>query len=53
MNRFIPKSAKRQASFFATLKGETKFTWFEECSKAFEELKTFLTSPSIGRSLAQ
>ncbi|CAN1314902.1 Transposon Tf2-8 polyprotein [Linum perenne] len=45
MNRFIPKSAERQAPFFAILKAAAKFSWTEECSKAFEELKTFLTSP--------
>ncbi|CAN1249140.1 hypothetical protein LINPERPRIM_LOCUS7006 [Linum perenne] len=45
MNRFIPKSAERQAPFFATLKAATKFSWTEECSKAFEELKSFLTTP--------
>ncbi|CAN1337766.1 Transposon Tf2-6 polyprotein [Linum perenne] len=45
MNRFIPKSAKRQAPFFATLKAAAKFSWKEECSKAFEELKSFLTTP--------
>ncbi|CAN1325501.1 Transposon Tf2-6 polyprotein [Linum perenne] len=45
MNRFIPKSAERQAPFFAILKVAAKFSWTEECSKAFEELKTFLTSP--------
>ncbi|CAN1298933.1 Transposon Tf2-6 polyprotein [Linum perenne] len=45
MNRFIPKSAERQAPFFATLKAVAKFSWTEECSKAFEELKSFLTTP--------
>ncbi|CAN1281364.1 Retrovirus-related Pol polyprotein from transposon 412 [Linum perenne] len=45
MNRFIPKSAERQAPFFATLKAAAKFSWTEECSKAFEELKAFLTTP--------
>ncbi|CAN1313709.1 Transposon Tf2-6 polyprotein [Linum perenne] len=45
MNRFIPKSVERQAPFFAILKAAAKFSWTEECSKAFEELKTFLTSP--------
>ncbi|CAN1298639.1 Gag-Pol polyprotein [Linum perenne] len=47
MNRFIPKSAERQAPFFATLKGATKFAWTEDCSKAFEELKAFLTTPPV------
>ncbi|CAN1313102.1 Transposon Tf2-8 polyprotein [Linum perenne] len=45
MNRFIPKSAERQAPFFAILKAAAKFSWTEECTKAFEELKSFLTSP--------
>ncbi|CAN1224642.1 hypothetical protein LINPERPRIM_LOCUS2307 [Linum perenne] len=47
MNRFIPKSAERQAPFFATLKGAAKFAWTEECSRAFEELKAFLTTPPV------
>ncbi|CAN1244477.1 Ribonuclease HI [Linum perenne] len=45
MNRFIPKSAERQAPFFAILKAAAKFSWTEECSRAFEELKAFLTTP--------
>ncbi|CAN1248722.1 Transposon Tf2-9 polyprotein [Linum perenne] len=45
MNRFIPKFAERQAPFFAILKAAAKFSWTEECSKAFEELKAFLTTP--------
>ncbi|CAN1337299.1 Transposon Tf2-8 polyprotein [Linum perenne] len=47
MNRFIPKSAERQAPLFATLKGATKFAWTEDCSRAFEELKAFLTTPPV------
>ncbi|CAN1272875.1 Gag-Pol polyprotein (Fragment) [Linum perenne] len=47
MKRFIPKSAKRQAPFFAMLKGAAKSAWSEECSKAFEELKSFLTTPPV------
>ncbi|CAN1334370.1 hypothetical protein LINPERPRIM_LOCUS36372 [Linum perenne] len=47
MNRFIPKFAKRQTPFFATLKATTKSSWTEECSKAFEELKVFLTTPLV------
>ncbi|CAN1335696.1 Pol polyprotein (Fragment) [Linum perenne] len=47
MNRFIPKSAERQAPFFATLKGAAKFSWTEDCSRAFEELKAFLTTPPV------
>ncbi|CAN1299223.1 hypothetical protein LINPERPRIM_LOCUS24107 [Linum perenne] len=47
MNRFIPKSAERQAPFFATLKGASKFAWTEDCTRAFEELKAFLTTPPV------
>ncbi|CAN1292950.1 Ribonuclease HI [Linum perenne] len=47
MNRFIPKSAERQAPFFATLKGASKFAWTEGCTKAFEELKAVLTTPPV------
>ncbi|CAN1289087.1 hypothetical protein LINPERPRIM_LOCUS20110 [Linum perenne] len=47
MNRFIPKAVERQAPFFTTLKGTTKFAWTEDCSRVFEELKTFLTMPPV------
>ncbi|CAN1319609.1 Transposon Tf2-9 polyprotein [Linum perenne] len=47
MNRFIPKSAERKAPFFATLKVAAKFSWTEECSRAFEELKSFLATPPV------
>ncbi|CAN1315569.1 Gag-Pol polyprotein [Linum perenne] len=47
MNQFIPKSAERQAPFFATLKAAAKFSWTEECSRAFEELKSFLTTSPV------
>ncbi|CAN1215418.1 Retrovirus-related Pol polyprotein from transposon 412 [Linum perenne] len=47
MNQFIPKFAERQAPFFATLKAATKLSWTDECSKAFEELKSFLTTPLV------
>ncbi|CAN1331521.1 hypothetical protein LINPERPRIM_LOCUS35368 [Linum perenne] len=47
MNRFFPKSAERKAPFFATLKGAAKFAWSEDCSKAFEELKSFLTAVKL------
>ncbi|CAN1322438.1 Retrovirus-related Pol polyprotein from transposon opus [Linum perenne] len=47
MNRFIPKSAERQEPFFATLKGTSKFAWTEDCTRAFEELKAFLTTPPV------
>ncbi|CAN1262168.1 hypothetical protein LINPERPRIM_LOCUS11175 [Linum perenne] len=47
MNRFIPKSTERQAPFFTTLKAATKFSWTKECSRAFEELKSFLTTPPV------
>jgi hypothetical protein len=42
LSRFIPQSADQSLPFFKVLRSATKFTWGEEQSKAFHELKEYL-----------
>ncbi|GAA0169884.1 hypothetical protein LIER_24266 [Lithospermum erythrorhizon] len=52
LTRFISKSGERILPFFKNLRraSSTKFYWDDECSKAFEELKEYL---SFARLLSQ
>ena len=45
MNRFVSRSTDKCLPFFKTLK--KAFQWTEECQKAFEELKVYLSSPPL------
>ena len=45
LNRFISKETNKCLPFFKTLK--QAFTWMEECEKAFQELKHYLSSPPL------
>ncbi|XP_050222507.1 uncharacterized protein LOC126672596 [Mercurialis annua] len=47
LGRFMSCSAKRCLPFFKTLKQIKNFTWTAECQTAFDELKIFLSSPSL------
>lgn len=47
LQRFLPRSADRALPFFKVLKQPQNFEWNEECTKAFQELKSFLTTPPI------
>ncbi|XP_050207935.1 uncharacterized protein LOC126657310 [Mercurialis annua] len=47
LGRFMSCSAKRCLPFFKTLKQIKNFTWTAECQQAFEELKSFLSSPPL------
>ncbi|GAA0138638.1 hypothetical protein LIER_00344 [Lithospermum erythrorhizon] len=49
LNRFISKSGEMNLPFFKNLRGmsKEKFSWDEECSEAFEELKIYLGSPQL------
>ncbi|GAA0161163.1 hypothetical protein LIER_17540 [Lithospermum erythrorhizon] len=49
LSRFISKSGERNPPFFKNLKraSSTNFYWDEECNKAFEELKEYLSSPKL------
>ena len=45
LNRFISKEIDKCLPFFKTLK--QAFTWMEECEKAFQELKHYLSNPPL------
>ena len=45
LNKFISKATNKCLPFFKTLK--QAFTWMEECEKAFEELKHYLSNPPL------
>ena len=47
LNRFISKSAERCRPFFLLLHKWKEFQWSEECVMAFQELKRYLSHPSI------
>ena len=47
LNKFISRSTDRCRSFFQLLHKWKRFEWTEECSLAFEELKEYLSHPSI------
>ncbi|GAA0183719.1 hypothetical protein LIER_42452 [Lithospermum erythrorhizon] len=49
LNRFISKSVERNLPFFKNLwrMSKEKFSWDDECSKAFEELKRYLGWPQV------
>ena len=45
LNRFVSRATDKCLPFFKTLR--KAFIWTEECQKSFEELKIYLTSPSL------
>ena len=45
MNRFVPKATDKCLPFFRILK--KSFKWMDECQQAFEELKAYLSAPSL------
>ena len=45
LNKFIFRATDKCLHFFKTLK--KAFEWTNECQKAFEELKVYLTSPPL------
>lgn len=50
LRRLISKLVERCLPFFDTLKGDAKSSaiiWKEECQRAFEELKHYISSPSL------
>lgn len=47
LQRFLPKLVDKSAPFLKILKNPKDFRWTDECEKAFQQLKSFLASPSI------
>ena len=47
LSRFISCLGKKGLPFFKLLKASKRFSWSEEADTAFEQLKLFLTKPSI------
>ncbi len=45
LNRFVSRLTGKCLPFFKTLK--KAFTWTDECQQAFEELKSYLTTPPL------
>ena len=45
LNRFVSRVTDKCLSFFKTLK--QAFTWTDECEAAFQELKRYLSNPSL------
>ncbi|BFG20906.1 hypothetical protein CerSpe_071800 [Prunus speciosa] len=46
-NRFLSRYIDKCIPFFKALKKEQKDKWDEECEEAFQNLKTYLTSPPL------
>ena len=47
LSRFISRLIGRGLPFFKLLRKSDKFEWNDDASKAFQELKDFLTTPPI------
>ena len=47
LSRFITRLGDRGLPFFKLLQKADKFEWNDDASKAFQELKDFLTSPPV------
>ena len=47
LNRFISRSVDRCKPFFLLINKWKNFEWTEECAKAFQQLKDYLTRPLI------
>ena len=45
LNKFVSKATDKCLPFFRTLR--KSFKWTNECQKAFEELKKYLSSPPL------
>ena len=47
LSRFISRLGDTGLPFFKLLRKSDKFEWNEEASRAFQELKEFLTTPPV------
>ncbi|KAM2570362.1 hypothetical protein TB2_010342 [Malus domestica] len=46
-NYFLSRSTDRCKPFFKSIKWAQRDKWDEECEKAFQDLKKYLSSPSL------
>ncbi|XP_019258056.1 PREDICTED: uncharacterized protein LOC109236338 [Nicotiana attenuata] len=51
LGRFITRSSDKSQWFFSLLKKKNSFSWTPECQQALEELKRYLSSPSLWYTL--
>ena len=51
LNRFISRPADRCIPFFLLMSKWKDFEWTEECARAFQQLKGYLSNPTIMSSL--
>ena len=47
LSRFISRSSKKCYLFFTTLRKSKDFEWTPTCEEALQQLKKYLTSPSL------
>ena len=47
LNHFVARSVERCLPFFQTLKQPKNFCWTSECQQAFDELRSYLSSPLL------
>nr|XP_025697379.1 uncharacterized protein LOC112798324 [Arachis hypogaea] len=47
LSRFLPAVSNRSYLFFQTILKNRKFQWTTECERAFDELKSILSSPPV------
>lgn len=47
LNRFISKSSEKCKPFFQLLKGSKPIEWSLDCSRALDELKSYLSTPPL------
>ncbi|KAL0391380.1 UNVERIFIED_CONTAM: Retrovirus-related Pol polyprotein from transposon opus [Sesamum latifolium] len=47
LSRFLSRGAERGLPFFKTLRKMDGFSWNEECQEAFDNLKEYLSKPSL------
>jgi ribonuclease HI len=47
LSRFLSCAGDKAFSFFASIKKKEKFEWTPECEEAFQQIKSFLSSPPV------
>ncbi|XP_019200121.1 PREDICTED: uncharacterized protein LOC109193759 [Ipomoea nil] len=47
LSRFLSKAADKTIPFFEAMKKKEGFAWTTECQQSFEELKQYLSTPSV------